>query len=177
MAMPSMSLRSRPLSSSAFLSAVAASLSWLSGRKRPKALWPVPTIAARSLRSGIRRQQDAAERFAGLDQLMGAARLGERQRLADDRLDVAARHQGETVLELLSCGAHGAEHGVVAQKKLRRIERHELAGELADQKPAPADRKAFAGRLEERRADIVDRHIDAAPARRLLHSLREIGTA
>src|SRR4051794_41474104 len=114
MAMPSMSLRSSPLSSSAFFKAVAASLSWLSGRKRPNALWPMPTIAARSLRSTIWRQQDAAERLAGLDQLMGAPGFFERQRLADDRLDIAARHQGETILELFPRGAHGAEHRVVA---------------------------------------------------------------
>src|ERR1044072_6305547 len=118
MAMPSISRRSRPLSSSAFLNAVAASLSWLSGRKRPNALWPMPTIAALSVRSTIGRQQDAAERLAGLDQLMGTSGLFKRQRLADDRLHVAARHQGKAILELLSGRAHGAEHGVVAQKEL-----------------------------------------------------------
>src|SRR5712692_9069654 len=177
--MPSTSSRSSPASSRAALSAFAPSLSWLAGRKRPYSLWPMPAIAAWSrienvMRSSVRPQQNAAGRAAGFDELVRLARFLERERARNDRLHLAALHQGEHVLELVARGAGHRKHRLVLKEKLRRVERNELAGELSDQDPAPGDAQAAPHRLEQRRADVVDEDIDAAPAGEALHLGREV---
>src|SRR3954464_8231488 len=123
MAMPSMSSRRKPESSSAALSAFAPSLSWLSGRKRPYSLCPMPTIA---VLSRIRTKQDATRRAAGFDQRVRLRGLFERQRLHDHRLHLPAVHELQYVFELVARYARHGEHRLVLEEELRRVERDEV---------------------------------------------------
>src|SRR5262245_23254608 len=112
--------------------------------------------------SAVGPQQDPPRRAAGFDERVRLASLLERKRLRDDRLYLPALHQREDILELLARGARHRVHRLVLEEELGRIERHELAGELPNQDPAPGDAEAPAHRLEERRADVVDQHVDPA---------------
>src|SRR5439155_22744466 len=131
--MPSMSPRASPASSSAALSALTPSLSWLSGRKRPYSLWPMPAMA---VLSRIRARHDAARGAAGFDQGVRLSRLLERQRLRHDRLHLPSPHELQHVLELVARHAGHRKHRLILEEELRRVERNEVAGELADQDPA-----------------------------------------
>jgi hypothetical protein len=83
-------------------------------------------------------------------------------------------HDAQHVLELVARHAGHRQHRLVLEEQLRRVERNELAGELADEHPAPGHAQALSHRVEKRRADVVDQHVDAASAGKALHLGRKI---
>src|SRR5262249_56809755 len=97
--------------------------------------------------SPVGAQYNAPGALAGLDQCMCLGRLLEWQRHRNYRLNRAARDQRKAVLELFPRGAGRAEHRHVLEEQLRRIERHELAGQLTDHDPTATDPQAAADRL------------------------------
>src|SRR2546423_2627540 len=149
--MPSMSSRRNPASSSAALSAFAPSLSWLSGRKRPYSLCPMPTIA---VLSRIRTEQEAARGAPGFDQRVRLRGLFQGERLHDHRLYLPTVHELQHVFQLVARDTRHRKHRLVLEEELRRVERNEVAVELTDQDPAPRHRQTFSHRIEEQRADV-----------------------
>src|SRR5919201_1456645 len=131
----------------------------------------MPTIA---VLSRIRTKQDPARAAAGFNEGVRFRRLLERQRFRDHGLHFAAADDREYILELIARHARDGKHRLVLEKKLRRIERDEVASELPDQHPASRGAEAAAHRLEEHGADVIDEHIDAAPIREALHLRREV---
>src|SRR5262249_56837494 len=133
----------------------------------PNLLQPMPTMAASMFTSSpVGAQYNAPGALAGLDQCMCLGRLLEWQRHRNYRLNRAARDQRKAVLELLPRGAGRAEHRHVLEEQLRRIERHELAGQLTDHDPTATNPQAAADRLRTPPADGCHRPIHALNARR-----------
>src|SRR5918999_552324 len=67
---------------------------------------------------------------------MRLRRFFEGQRLRHHRLHLPAAHEGQHVGELVSRHARHGEHRLILEEELRRVERHEIAGELPDHHPA-----------------------------------------
>src|ERR1700682_983266 len=111
--------------------------------------------------SFARADHDAPRDAAALHALVHLADLGERVDIADHRADPAAGDQRQRILELRAGGAVHAQHRLVAQEQLGGVERYEIAGQLADEKPATVDAQAPARRVEQRRTDVVDHHVHA----------------
>ena len=95
------------------LERLAASRSWLSGRPRPNALLPMPTIAAVAqafMRSPVRPQHDAPGCLARPRSARAPAPASSSGSASETiGLTGAARHQREAVLELAARGAGRAD--------------------------------------------------------------------
>src|ERR1700682_5970159 len=105
---------------------------------------PLFSVARGSWFAGLRSlfaraDHDAPRDAAALHALVHLTDLGERVDTADHRSDAAAGDQRQRIFELRAGGAVHAQHRLVAQEQLGRVERYEIAGQLADEKPATID--------------------------------------
>ena len=147
-----------PPSARAALNAFAASFSWLSGRNRPNSL--TPTAGDRGLVANgeshalaVGPQQDPTGGSSSLRRAR-APRWPPRAAATGRRSPSPVRASSARARPRAGCARFWLprEHRLVLEEGC--TERHELAGELPDQDPAPGNPEAAAHRLEERR-DVV----------------------
>ena len=166
-----MSPRWSPASSSAALNAAAASASWLSGRWRPKALVPMPTIAALS-RSALRHQVGSASKnstrraFCSLPVVVSGSVAGA------DEAKFPRHLVGGQVLGAMRDEAFRRGRGAVA--------RHDDGGDpLVALRVRQADHvgELHGRHLRQHRLDLRRRDVDAAGLDHLLQPPAEVEEA
>src|SRR5437867_1274343 len=106
----------------------------------------------------VRRQHESSSHTAFLDACVCPCYVFQNVRADHDRPNHAAGNESERVLELRARGAVHAQHRLVAEEQLRRIEANESAGDLPHENPSPVNAEDEANRVEERRTyvDEVD---------------------
>ena len=105
---------------------------------------------------------------------MGLGGVRQGQPVDDQRLDQPARDHVERVLELGAGGADRAQHRDVVGEQLGRVEARGRAAHRPDQHPAAVPGHASPHEVVDLRPDILDRDVDAAPARERAHLGREV---